>query len=80
MLDEFRPFLCPFDVTFGKAMTYMEMFLPSLAVKAENSYGLWFDEFMSFWKACHNSPPWEPVATIANIHTLCWFSRLNRRV
>ncbi len=63
MLDEWRPLLCPFDVTMGKAMAYFEMFLPTLDVsgRAETTYKLWFGEFMSFWEACLNAPPWEPV-------------------
>jgi proteasome activator subunit 4 len=64
MMTEWRPLLCPFDVTMGKAMAYFEMFLPTLDVKerAESTYKLWFDEFMSFWDACLNAPPWEAVS------------------
>lgn len=29
MLDEWRPLLCPYDVTFGKAMFYFSLFLPT---------------------------------------------------
>ena len=56
--------MCPFDVTFAKAMTYFEVFLPTYDVqkRKETTYQLWFEEFMSFWKACYNSPPWEPVS------------------
>jgi proteasome activator subunit 4 len=63
MLDEWRPLLCPFDVTMGKAMGYFEMFLPTFNVKERtaSTYDLWFDEFLGFWDACYNSPPWEPV-------------------
>lgn len=64
MLDEWRPLLCPFDVTFAKAMTYFEVFLPTYDVQRfrDKTYPLWFDEFMGFWDACHNSPPWENVS------------------
>ncbi len=63
MLDEWRPLMCPFDVTMAKAMGYFEMFLPTLDVadRADSTYRLWFGEFMSFWDACSNAPPWEPV-------------------
>eukprot|EP00094_Tigriopus_californicus_P000230 TCALIF_00223-PA protein Name:"Similar to psme4 Proteasome activator complex subunit 4 (Xenopus laevis)" AED:0.06 eAED:0.06 QI:66/0.84/0.71/1/0.84/0.85/14/306/1826 len=61
ILIEIRPLMCPYDVTMGKAMAYAEMFLPSYDVQAiaDQTYRLWFDEFMRFWDACHNSPPWE---------------------
>lgn len=29
MLDEWRPLMCPYDVTFGKAMFYFSLFLPT---------------------------------------------------
>ena len=56
--------MCPFDVTMGKAMAYFQMLLPTFNVEAtkEQTYQLWFKEFMGFWDACHNSPPWEPVS------------------
>ena len=62
MLDEWRPLMCPFDVTMGKAMCYFEMFLPTFDCfdKREKTYQLWFNEFMSFWSTCSNGPPWEP--------------------
>lgn len=30
MLDEWRPLICPTDVTMSKAITYLELFLPTL--------------------------------------------------
>lgn len=29
MLDEWRPLLCPFDVTMQRAISYFELFLPT---------------------------------------------------
>ena len=29
MLDEWRPLMCPYDVTFGKAMFLFSLFLPT---------------------------------------------------
>ena len=29
MLDEWRPLMCPFDITFAKAMQYFSLFLPT---------------------------------------------------
>ena len=63
MLTEWRPLLCPLDVTMGKAMQLFEMFLPTFSVAASNpdqTYKLWFKEFSDFWTACGNSPLWEP--------------------
>ena len=68
VLEEFRPLMCPFDVTMGKAMAYFDMFLPTFDIPKENCQ-LWFEELMGFWSACHNSPSWEP-------HAASIFSRL----
>ena len=66
MLDEWRPLMCPFDVTMGIAVSYFEMFLPTFDCydKRESTYLLWFDELMSFWKTCNNGPPWEAVSML----------------
>ncbi len=39
------------------------LFLPTYEAHArpDSTYELWFDEFMSFWRACYNSPPFEPA-------------------
>jgi proteasome activator subunit 4 len=29
MLEEWRPLMCPFDVTMQKAISYFEIFLPT---------------------------------------------------
>ena len=29
MLDEWRPLMCPYDITFAKAMFYFSLFLPT---------------------------------------------------
>ncbi|KAK7902167.1 hypothetical protein WMY93_018936 [Mugilogobius chulae] len=47
MLDEWRPLLCPFDVTMQRAISYFELFL------------LWFEEMMSLWVSVQNLPSWE---------------------
>ena len=62
MLREWRPLMCPLDVTMGKAMSYFEMFLPTFTAfeNPEQTYKLWFDELLGFWAACGNSPIWEP--------------------
>lgn len=63
MMDEWRPLMCPHDVTTNKAVVYFEMFLPTFNKKdqRDSSFDLWFDELMAFWEACDNSPMWEGV-------------------
>ena len=62
MLEEWRPLMCPFDVTMAKAMSYCEMFLPTFDSysRKEQTFQLWFDELMAFWEACPNQPLFEP--------------------
>lgn len=63
MLDEWRPLMCPYDVTMEKAIGYFELFLPTynMASHKDKTYGLWFEELMTVWHGCHNSPRWEGV-------------------
>ncbi|XP_063231181.1 proteasome activator complex subunit 4-like isoform X2 [Bacillus rossius redtenbacheri] len=62
MFDEWRPMLCPFEVTaIGSAVETMEWFLP-VTLSPEDShlgYKLWFSELMALWEACHNCAAWE---------------------
>ena len=39
MLDEWRPLMCPFDVTFAKAMFYFNLFLPTALAPQEYDKG-----------------------------------------
>ncbi|KAK3093564.1 hypothetical protein FSP39_017345 [Pinctada imbricata] len=61
MLNEWRPLLCPFDVTNIKAVHYLEHFLPTNlpATKQHLGYMLWFDEMINLWDSYHNTPTWE---------------------
>ncbi|XP_022243744.1 proteasome activator complex subunit 4-like [Limulus polyphemus] len=71
MLTEWRPLICPFDVTMNKAMMYFELFLPTLLGpdNYDKGFRLWFEEFMEIWDSFQNSPTWE--------NSLVWlFSRL----
>ena len=63
MLVEWRPLLCPLDVTMGKAFSYLELFLPTHCcwLAPQLTYQLWYAELLSFWSACGNSPMWEPA-------------------
>uniref|UniRef100_A0A8C1FD07 Proteasome activator subunit 4b n=1 Tax=Cyprinus carpio carpio TaxID=630221 RepID=A0A8C1FD07_CYPCA len=61
MLDEWRPLLCPFDVTMQKAIGYFELFLPTIMPPEQHHKGfkLWFDELMDLWVSVQNLPAWE---------------------
>ncbi|KAM4716279.1 proteasome activator complex subunit 4B-like [Anableps anableps] len=61
MLDEWRPLLCVFDVVMQKAISNMELFLPTIMPPEEHSQGfqLWFDELMNLWMSVQNQPSWE---------------------
>ncbi|KAL7856906.1 hypothetical protein SRHO_G00158050 [Serrasalmus rhombeus] len=61
MLDEWRPLLCPFDVTMQKAISYFELFLPTIMPPEQHHKGfkLWFDELMGLWVSVQNLPSWE---------------------
>ena len=63
MLAEWRPLLCPLDLTFGQAVNLMELFLPTIGagINADNTYKVWLEEMTGFWKACGNHPVWEPA-------------------
>ncbi len=61
--------MCPFDMTMSKALTYLDMFLPtynSFSVR-NKTFDLWFEELMAFWEACPNLP-------VMNVFSI--FSRL----
>ncbi|MBN3306472.1 PSME4 protein, partial [Amia calva] len=61
MLDEWRPLLCPFDVTMQKAISYFELFLPTTLPPPLHHKGfkLWFPELMDLWVSVQNLPGWE---------------------
>ncbi|CAI5658584.1 unnamed protein product [Oreochromis niloticus] len=61
MLDEWRPLLCVFDVVMQKAISNMELFLPTIMPPEEHSQGfqLWFDELINLWMSLQNQPSWE---------------------
>ncbi|CAF4504295.1 unnamed protein product, partial [Rotaria socialis] len=61
ILDEFRPWLCPFDSAFSDAMCYLDLFLPvHLPPKLhDQGFKLWLPEFLSIWETVCNNPDWE---------------------
>uniref|UniRef100_A0A3B4TTH7 Proteasome activator subunit 4 n=1 Tax=Seriola dumerili TaxID=41447 RepID=A0A3B4TTH7_SERDU len=71
MLDEWRPLLCPFDVTMQRAISYFELFLPTTLPPELHHKGfkLWFDEMISLWVSVQNLPSWE-------VHLVSLFARV----
>lgn len=71
MLEEWRPLLCPFDVTMQRAISYFELYLPTTLPPELHHKGfkLWFDEMISLWVAVQNLPGWE-------VHLVNLFARL----
>uniref|UniRef100_A0A7N6BDN1 Proteasome activator subunit 4 n=1 Tax=Anabas testudineus TaxID=64144 RepID=A0A7N6BDN1_ANATE len=71
MLDEWRPLLCPFDVTMQRAISYFELFLPTTLPPElhHNGFKLWFDELINLWMSVQNLPSWE-------VHLVNLFARL----
>ncbi len=61
MLDEWRPLLCPFDVTMAMGINLFETFMPTKILPENHHRGfkLWLDEFIGLWSMCHNQPSWE---------------------
>uniref|UniRef100_A0A673KK60 Proteasome activator complex subunit 4A n=1 Tax=Sinocyclocheilus rhinocerous TaxID=307959 RepID=A0A673KK60_9TELE len=66
MLDEWRPLMCPFDVTMQTAMGYFELFLPTTLPPElhDKGFKLWFDEFISLWVSVQNLPSWENLVSL----------------
>lgn len=65
ILDEFKPLLCPYDVTFTDGFKHLEWFLPTLAVgeiERRNTWHLWFKEFFTMWESIHSCPGFEAVS------------------
>ncbi|KAM3863185.1 LOW QUALITY PROTEIN: proteasome activator complex subunit 4A [Diretmus argenteus] len=71
MLEEWRPLLCPFDVTMQRAISYFELFLPTTLPPELHHKGfkLWFDELITLWMSVQNLPGWE-------VHLVNLFARL----
>ncbi|XP_041866071.1 proteasome activator complex subunit 4A isoform X1 [Melanotaenia boesemani] len=71
MLDEWRPLLCPFDVTMQRAISYFELFLPTTLPPELHHKGfkLWFNELINLWVSVQNLPSWE-------VHLVNLFARL----
>ena len=63
MLDEWRPLLCPFDTAMIEGAELFGEFLPTLVpVKwQDQTFKLWFDEFIHLWLISRNHPQLDQV-------------------
>ncbi|KAG7492479.1 hypothetical protein MATL_G00015050 [Megalops atlanticus] len=61
MLEEWRPLICPFDLSMQKVISYCELFLPTILPPELHHRGfkLWFHELMDLWVSVQNLPAWE---------------------
>lgn len=61
MLEEWRPLLCPFDVTVIRGLSYLELFLPTNLPPEKHHMGfkLWLQELLDLWYSFRNCPTWE---------------------
>ncbi|KAL8607379.1 hypothetical protein ACOMHN_024404 [Nucella lapillus] len=61
MLEEWRPLLCPFDVTVIQGLSYFELFLPTSLPPEKHHMGfkLWLQELQDMWYSFRNCPTWE---------------------
>lgn len=61
MLDEWRPLLCPFDISVIEGLQFMELFLPTHmdVDKMAIGFRLWFKELMDMWDSFQSNPSWE---------------------
>lgn len=61
MLDEWRPLLCPYDMTFSKAIEQFELFLPTIVYPHEHelSHKLWANELLDIWISITTPHAWE---------------------
>ncbi|CAF3253224.1 unnamed protein product [Rotaria sp. Silwood2] len=61
ILDEFRPYLCPFDTVCRDVIGYLDMFLPVHLPPELHHQGckLWLSEFLDIWETVYNNPTWE---------------------
>ncbi|GFS25628.1 proteasome activator complex subunit 4, partial [Elysia marginata] len=71
ILDEFKPWLCPFDMMVIGGLQCLELFLPtSLPPELHHKgFKLWLDEFLQLWRSFYSMPSWE--GSLVNL-----FSRL----
>lgn len=63
LLDEFRPYLCPWDEAMLKGMKMLQMFLPTVMTREEHAEfgaGLWFEEVWHHFLSIQSNSLVEP--------------------
>jgi proteasome activator subunit 4 len=59
MLDTWRPLLCPHAPSMKKAIRYFSLFLPTIMLPGQETWLLWFEEFMGIWQSFASVTSWE---------------------
>lgn len=61
ILLELRPMMCPWDMSFVRAVCCLSLFLPTDLPPEHHhlGYKLWIDELVYWWLHVQNCPPWE---------------------
>ncbi|CAF4659701.1 unnamed protein product [Rotaria sp. Silwood1] len=92
ILDEFRPYLCPFDSAFSDTMRIFELFLPVHLPPNLHDQGfkLWLPEFLGIWESIYSNPAWElNMVNLFSLLAWCnigyidwepWLSRIFTRI
>jgi len=59
MLAEWRPIICPFDLSMSKAFERLKLFLPTILYEHESGPKLWLNEFLNLWTTLSTRHYWE---------------------
>ena len=62
MLEEWRPLMCPFDMSMNYAFDRFSLFLPTILLDNGKSLNLWLKEFMDLWLNFSGKVYWEAVS------------------
>lgn len=78
MMDEWLPFMCPYDVTFAKAMLYFSLFLPTTLLPEKHDKGFKYVAICSCYLStyCSNGLTWNPCSVFLFISSRLWFDEL----
>lgn len=69
MLAQWRPILCPFDLSMSEAFERFKLFLPTVLLDNELGPSLWLNEFLNLWTTLSTRHYWES-------HLISLFSRV----
>ncbi|CAF1055101.1 unnamed protein product [Brachionus calyciflorus] len=59
MLEEWRPLMCPFDMSMNYAFDRFSLFLPSVLLDQGRNLDLWLKEFLDLWINFSGKVYWE---------------------